>query len=144
MFCKFIISTSSILYILLLLIPVHYQPWASFLQEIVAFIALLLLLLLFIHKKILVPKLVIPTFIVALIPVFQFFLGQIFYYQKAMLASIYILSFGVACSIAYTICQRHKELSKTVMELLSITFIIAGVISACIAIVQWLGLVHDS
>ncbi|WP_151835094.1 PglL family O-oligosaccharyltransferase [Acinetobacter ursingii] len=144
MFCKFIISTSSILYILLLLIPVHYQPWASFLQEIVAFIALLLLLLLFIHKKILVPKLVIPTFIVALIPVFQFFLGQIFYYQKAMLASIYILSFGVACSIAYTICQRHKELSKTVMELLSITFIIAGVISAGIAIVQWLGLVHDS
>ncbi|MDU4392412.1 MAG: Wzy polymerase domain-containing protein [Acinetobacter ursingii] len=124
----------------------HYKPWLSFLSEILTFLSFLILMLIFYNKKLLIPKLLIPVFIIALIPIFQFFLDQIFYYQKAVLASIYILSFGIACSMAYTICQKDKDVesSKIVMELLSITFIIAGVISACIAIVQWLGLVHNS
>lgn len=134
------------LYIFLILNPSHYRPWAGFLSEIFAFLSLLLLLFVFYNKKVLIPKLVIPVFLIALVPICQFSLGQIFYFQKAVLASIYILSFGIACSMTYTICQKDKDLesSKIVMELLSITFIIAGVISACITIVQWLGLVHDS
>ncbi|MBJ9984093.1 O-antigen ligase C-terminal domain-containing protein [Acinetobacter sp. S40] len=141
---KIIVIIVAGLYIVLFLNPAHYRPWAGFLSEFLAFISLLVLFFIFLNKKILVPKLLIPIFLIALIPIFQFFSGQIYYFQKAILASIYIFSFCIACSMTYTICDKDIESSKKVMQLISITFMIAGMLSAYIAIIQWLGLVHDS
>lgn len=113
------------------------------------FISALCLLPLFFNKTLSIPKISLPILLIVCVPIFQYFFGQIFYFENMVLSSIYIFSFWLMLVVGYSLCidvsfKTVQINSENFITILSYTFIAAGILSCLVSILQWLGLAYDS
>jgi len=78
-----------------------------------------------------IPKISIFFIFVLMIPVFQYLLNKIYFFDKMFLSVIYLFSFWLAIIVGF---NSGKNGVKIFFGLI----LILGVISSCIAIIQWL------
>lgn len=117
------------------LIPIHFRPWASFYNEYVAFVALMLLWAAKTRdRKAFSFFLVIGLLLVFLIAL-QYSLGIYFFAGDALMAVFYILG---ACA-AYQIGLSYRD-HLSFINGLAWLLVCGGLISALLGIVQWLEL----
>lgn len=123
------------------LIPIHSLPWVSFLQQYLAFFALIFLLPLLKHKKIEFPLLLTPLLFLVFLPLLQYSFGEILYFSTAWTSSLYIFSFFISILTGYSLA---KDNDNKILTILSLVFLISSLISVWIAICQWLHLFPGS
>lgn len=132
-----LITLSSILsiifFILSILNPAFYPPWSSFISEYFIFCSLIFLLPLFFKGSISIPKISIFFIIIGLLPITQYSLDQIFYFDKAALSFIYILSFWLAILIGFNSVDKYKHS----LYCFYCIILSCGLFSSLIAIAQW-------
>ena len=132
LFCAW---ASFFLFLLSWLWPFHSPPWPSFWSEIFAVLALSFLAMglrrgYWGYETLFV-------FLVALVPVMQFFFGLVLRGSDAFLSSVYVLVFCLAFSVGAGCSGLRGELVKY----FSFCVVLSALLSAGIAIRQWLGLV---
>lgn len=123
------------------LIPIHYNPWLTFLSEILVLSGFSFLLLISFNNKIIIlPKNLIPIFLLSLIPIIQYFFGQVYFFSHAIISFAYILTLFFVIVFMYNITSQNEY--KKIYFFLNISwmFIIVGFINACFSIYQWLKL----
>ena len=81
---------AAILISLAWLIPVHYRPWVTYTGELYAFFALFALAAICFKEKIKLPKVTLPLLLLACVPLLQLLMGQIFFFNTAMMGFIFI------------------------------------------------------
>lgn len=136
MFSTFSYILSIICFALAILNPAFHPPWASFISEYFAFLSLLFLLPLFFKDTIFIPKLSLVFILFSVIPIIQYALGQIYYFDKAALSFIYIVSFWLAVNIGFNSVNKYKAS----LDYFFLVIMGCGLISSCIAVAQWLNL----
>lgn len=115
----------------------HFAPWLTFGSEIAAFFSIFFLLCLQFNRNLKVPFQLIPLFIISLIPLLQYSFGQIVFFNTALLSSLYLVSFTLTVIYAFNLCITEFN-RKKVMLFTSSAFVVAGLVTACMAIIQWL------
>ncbi len=78
-----LIASSFLFFTLSILNPVHALPLVGFFSEFFCFIGCLTLLLFLFKIKIEVPRIILPLFLILLIPLIQFSLGYVFFFFNA-------------------------------------------------------------
>lgn len=121
------------------LLPIHYHPWVTYTGELYAFFALITLALLLIKEKVHIPKLSLGLVVLAIVPFGQFYFGKVFFFSNALMSSIYILGLWFAIIFGYNLCIGKFNREKTFTTLCYV-FLLSGVLTALIAICQWLNL----
>lgn len=119
--------------------------WTHFYNDALAFLALLLLLLalLVIQKKLRIPSLAFPFFLVALIPILQFYCGEIvFYLGDAALSFIYLIAFSLVVVCGYNFRLIYGQ--QLVLINFSKIFLCVGLFSFFIALYQFFNLSYAS
>ncbi|MBB6363075.1 MULTISPECIES: PglL family O-oligosaccharyltransferase [Acinetobacter] len=123
------------------LIPLHFNPWLTFISEILVFVGCIFLTVnLFKNKNIIFPKIIIPIFLLSLLPLFQYFFGQVYFFSHAILNTIYILTSFLIIVVVYNIVNEHENEKKYFFIKLNWTFVVVGLVNTCLAIYQWLNL----
>lgn len=120
------------------LLPNYYDPWRTVYHDILIFTAFLFLLLkiLIENKDILINKKIIFIFSLALIPLLQNLFGKIYFFGDALIASIYIFSFGLAVIIGLNLRRNYKL--DQILKFISAICIFVGLVSSFIILKQWL------
>lgn len=122
---------------------IHFNPWSSFLSEIICYISFLLLLLFNLIEKI--SKKVLIIFSFSLIPIVQFFFGQVYYFSIAFLSFLYVASFGLMVLAGYNLSiHQNYQKKKSLMIYLSYVYIFICLCSSVIATTQWLNLSYNT
>ncbi|MFW2103750.1 O-antigen ligase family protein [Acinetobacter guillouiae] len=122
---------------------IHFNPWSSFLSEIICYISFLLLLLFNLIEKI--SKKVLIIFYFSLIPIVQFFFGQVYYFSIAFLSFLYVASFGLMVLAGYNLSiHQNYQKKKSLMIYLSYVYIFICLCSSVIATTQWLNLSYNT
>lgn len=135
----FFFILSAILIAAAWLSPIHRMPWTTFSSEILTFAAALSLCMGFVQQA---PKIAKPQLIAAgiiFIPLLQWALGLILYFSNALLCSAYLLMFWLMVVIGYNL-GPNQAARESVFKRFSVLVVIVGVISALIAVFQWLHL----
>ena len=126
-------ALSIICFFLAILNPAFYAPWSSFISENFAFLSLLFLIPLFVKGSISIPKISLFFILIGLIPIAQYSLNQIFFFDKAALSFIYILSFWLAIVIGFNSVNKYKHS----LDYFYFIILSCGLFSSLIAIAQW-------
>lgn len=134
MLCILSFVLSIICFTLSILNPSFYPPWNSFISEYLAFLALLFLLPLFVRNTVSIPKISLFFILFSIIPILQYSFGQIFYFNKAELAFIYIASFWLASIIGFNSVNRYDYS----LDYFFLVIVGCGLLSSFIAVAQWL------
>lgn len=119
--------------------PVHRMPWTTFTSEILTFAAALSLCMGFAKQA---PKIAKPQLIAAVvifIPLIQWATGLILYLSNALLCSAYLLMFWLMVVIGYNLGPSQAA-REAVFKRFSVLLVVVAVISALIAVLQWLHL----
>lgn len=132
---------SALLLVLAWLVPIHYYPWTSFYNEMAASLSLLVILG-YCAWRYRGDKAVMPTFagflfFLALIPLVQALFGKVVFAGDGILASLYLGGAAIAYVLGNRIARDDFVLCFTGVLL---AFLAGAVISAFIALYQWLGL----
>lgn len=115
-------------------------PWNSSSQDLLWFLGLTLSLILYNKKKIKIPKFLIPTVFVCLIPLLQFLFGQVYYFSTAFFSFCFIFGFLVAILYGYNSIQLAEQNNTIIYIAYFFTFI--GFFSSLFAIAQWVQISH--
>ncbi|MEZ2773896.1 Wzy polymerase domain-containing protein [Acinetobacter pseudolwoffii] len=120
------------------LLPNYYDPWRTVYHDFAMYGVLLCLLvkLLLENNDILINKKVIFIFSLALIPLLQNLFGKIYFFGDALIASIYIFSFGLAVIIGLNLRRNYKL--DQILKFISAICIFVGLVSSFIILKQWL------
>lgn len=134
---NFLFALAAIFMFIAWLHPIHYRPWATYLGELYAFFALFALAAAFLRQHIQLPKITLPIFGLALIPLIQFAFGHVYYFSIALLGFLYVFSFWIAIAIGFSLSSQPDSREKTFLYL-SYTFLAGGIATGLVAICQWL------
>jgi len=134
---NFLFALAAIFMFIAWLHPIHYRPWATYLGELYAFFALFALAAAFLRQHIQLPKITLPIFGLALIPLIQFAFGHVYYFSIALLGFLYVFSFWMAIAIGFSLSSQPDSREKTFLYL-SYTFLAGGIATGLVAICQWL------
>lgn len=137
---------SFLFFCLSILNPIHTPPWPSFFSEFSMFIGISLLLPFLFKEKIIVPKISLPFLFISVIPLIQYFFGQIFFYSNAILSSVYLFYFWLTLIVGYNL-SLDSSCNKIYFNLhifLAYFFLVTSFISGLFALMQWLGLSQGS
>jgi len=123
------------------LAPNHYVPWLSFHQELLAAIAFIPLLMWALNSRTPFSFIAYLFGLLAIVPLFQLWIGRIEFAGDAYVAFLYILGFAVAIAAgnALTSLENSAADLKALTPLFA-CFVFAALISVGIALHQWLGL----
>ncbi|MFK4205883.1 PglL family O-oligosaccharyltransferase [Acinetobacter junii] len=130
---------TSILLIFGWLSPFHTYPWVTFSSELASFGAAFAVVTLFLTKEIKIPR---PQFLmssIVLLPLFQFCFGLIIDFSVAFLTFAYLFTFWLMMLCGYNLSLQVENREK-IMIGFSLVFLIAGLLSSFMAVVQWLNL----
>ncbi|MDM1291535.1 MULTISPECIES: O-antigen ligase family protein [Acinetobacter] len=116
-------------------------PWTSFLQDFLWFLGLLLFLIIFYKKNVNIPILLIPVFIICLIPFTQFLFDQVYYFSTAFFSICFL--FGFLASIVYGYNSIQLAEKENIIKYIAYFFTVVGFISSLFAIAQWLQISHS-
>jgi Virulence factor membrane-bound polymerase, C-terminal/O-Antigen ligase len=123
------------------LLPGHYFPWRSFQQETVAAIGALFLSLGALVspqlRRLPVPKIALGAVTLALVPLAQWWLGQVTYFADALLPGLYLSAFGL--TIVGSAALARLDGARFIGGVFAAT-LVAAVASTGIGLVQWLRL----
>ena len=135
----FLVLLASVFISLAWLLPIHYRPWVTYTGELYAFFALFMLCAVLIKQKVQLPKISLALLILAVIPFFQFFAGQVFFFSNALMVFAYIFAFWMAIIVGYNLSIGPFSREKT-FTYLSFVFLISGALTGLIGFLQWLNL----
>ncbi|MFV5384499.1 Wzy polymerase domain-containing protein [Acinetobacter junii] len=130
---------ASILLIFGWLSPFHTYPWVTFSSELASFGAAFAVVTLFLTKEIKIPR---PQFLmssIVLLPLLQFCFGLIIDFSVAFLTFAYLFTFWLMMLCGYNLSLQAANREK-IMIGFSLVFLIAGLLSSFMAVVQWLNL----
>lgn len=125
-----------ILFSLSWLVPHHFSPWKSALQDFLAITTLVVLLSSLPIKQYRLPKLILSPALLMLVIPFQSLLGTLSYSSDAWLGFLYIALFALALTYGFQLQQSNFS---HIILLFQSTLLFAAFISALIALRQWLG-----
>lgn len=117
----------------------HYTPWPTFSSEVLTFLSASLLIIFSLDKNIYVPKVQFLLFIFPLIPLIQYFFGQVVYLSNVVLSFAYFLFFSLMIVYGYSLSIVASDREK-IFQILCYMFLIVGIISGGISILQWLNM----
>lgn len=117
--------------------PLHFAPWVTFISEILVFFSGLLLVLAIRNVEITTSKLFLVSYIFTSIPIIQYFLGVISYFDIALINSTYIFMF---LTVILVVKNLKDEDFENLINNLSYFVIFSGFISSLVAIFQFLKL----
>jgi hypothetical protein len=120
------------------LAPNHYVPWLAFQQEWLAAVGTVLIgidAVLRAKAGLRWPRLSILALAVAVIPLCQFYLGQIAFISDAVLSSLYIAGFGLAIVAGANLAAgpSRNDLTSGLFG----AFLVAAILCTGMAAVQW-------
>lgn len=119
--------------------PYRFLPIPSLFSEACAFVALLFLVLYALEYDLKIPLITLPILFITLIPIIQYFLGEIVYAEHVILPCIYIISFWYCIVVSYNIRINNENHDSTILFFCYVV-LLAGLLSCLIAIFQWLNL----
>ena len=131
----FVIST--LILVLAWLCFDHLLPWTTFVAQTLSIIAILILLLFISNQKLKVPTIVIPILVIATLPLIQYGFGLVIFLNDAVLYAGYITLFFLSIVASYNLNQKNEF---DFFSMFLSAFIFAGVLSAIMAIMQWLNI----
>ena len=135
----FLFLAASVCMALAWLLPIHYRPWVTYTGELFAFLSLFALSALFLKEKIFVPKISLPLLLLSLVPFIQYGFGELFFFSKALMCGLYIFAFWLSMVLGFNLSQQPLA-REQLFSGLSTVFCSVGVLSAIIAICQWLNI----
>ena len=115
-------------------------PWTSSWQNFLWFFGLIFCLGLFYKKELKLPKIIIPLFLICLIPFIQFIFGQVYYFSTAVFSFCFIFGFLVSLLYGYNSHQLADQ--NKIIQYIAYFFTFIGLISSLFAIAQWLQISH--
>lgn len=115
------------------------MPWPAFRQEAIASLALLVLALgtVWHAEAILWPRISLLMFGLATIPPLQWATGLIYFLDDAILASLYLILFGLAIGTGASLAASHHR--RHAVDGFAGCLLFASIVSAGMAMCQWLG-----
>ncbi|MDM1338032.1 O-antigen ligase C-terminal domain-containing protein [Acinetobacter indicus] len=137
-------NLSIILFFILLgisyLVPIHYNPWLTFLSEILVFSSCVFLFLAFYKEKIILPRILIPLFLLSLLPLFQYFFGQVYFFSHAIINTTYLITLFLIIVVVFNIVNKSKCEKNYFFIKINWVFVVIGLVNTFLAIYQWLNL----
>jgi O-antigen ligase len=121
------------------LLPIHYRPWVTYTGELFAFLSLFFLAAIYLKDKIKLPVISLPLLFLAAIPLVQYGAGELFFFDKALICSLFVLGFWLSTVVGYNLSSEKTD-RESIFTGLSYVFLIAGTATGVIAICQWLTL----
>lgn len=120
----------------------HYVPWVSFYHEAAAFLAGLLLIVALLQPvrrgtQIQVPLVFLMLVLLATVPLAQYASGLLYFFGDALVSVIYVLFFFIMLVAGYNLAQ-DRQTQPPLLPGLAAVLIVAGFISAWLALHQWL------
>jgi O-antigen ligase len=125
------------------LLPIKTLVWGSFYPEILVFIAIAVLALMFLPRSLRLSLPVASIFMVSLIPVIQIFTGTLIFAGDGWLKGLYLVGFFLSVVIGFNLGSGDKDSEKFV-DAFAVVLVVASMLSALIGIRQWLGLAGSS
>lgn len=137
---KIIIFTILLCFVLSYFIGISVFPFISSSQDFLWFLGLILFLIYFYKKNVNFPILLIPVFIICLVPFTQFLFGQVYYFSTAFFSFCFL--FGFLASIVYGYNSIQLAEKENIIKYIAYFFAVVGFISSLFAIAQWLQISH--
>lgn len=122
------------------LVPLHYNPWLTFLSEILVFSSCVFLFLDFFKEKIILPKILIPLFFLSFLPLFQYFFGQVYFFSHAIINTTYLITLFLIIVIVFNIVNKSECEKNYFFIKINQMFVVIGLVNTFLAIYQWLNL----
>ncbi|MCG2608054.1 Wzy polymerase domain-containing protein [Acinetobacter sp. SM34] len=121
------------------LLPIHYRPWVTYTGELFAFLSLFVLAAIYLKDKIKLPVIGLPLLLLAAIPLVQYGAGELFFFDKALICTLFVLGFWLSMVIGYNLSVEKPDRER-IFTGLSCVVLMAGTATAGIAICQWTNL----
>ncbi|WP_291354958.1 O-antigen ligase family protein [Acinetobacter sp. UBA3106] len=121
------------------LLPIHYRPWVTYTGELFAFLSLFVLAAIYLKDKIKLPLISLPILSLAAIPLVQYWTGELFFFDKALICTLFVLGFWLSTVVGYNLSSEKVD-RASIFTGLSYVFLMAGTGAGIIAICQWLTL----
>ena len=136
----YLLLIAAVLMALAWLLPVHYRPWVTYTGELYAFLALITVSAIYLKQKLHIPKISLPLLGLSLVPLIQYGFGQVFFFDKALLCSIFVFAFWLSIVLAFNLAQESKQAREQLFTNLCYLFMAVGAATAFIAVCQWVNL----
>lgn len=121
------------------LLPIHYRPWVTYTGELFAFLSLFILAAIYLKDKIKLPVISLPLLFLAVIPLVQYGAGELFFFDKALICTLFVLGFWLSMVVGYNLSSEKAD-RESIFTGLSYVFLMAGTATGVIAICQWTNL----
>lgn len=138
---KFINFFSLCLFILSYFVGLSAVPWTGYGQDMLWFLGIILISIVFKNKKLSIPRIIIPILFIAFIPLFQLITQQAFYFSVGFFSFCFLFVFFIVILLAFNSTQL---INKQVLILYcAIFFSIVSFLTSIFAIAQWLGVEYS-
>lgn len=135
---QWLLMSAAVALLVAWLLPNHYSPWATAYQEFATFFAgLLLIAVMLLTGPVRLSPVLLSFFFLPVIPLLQLKLGLIYFAGDAWIVSLYLFGFALMLQVGYHLTVRPVSRDFFV-RLLAGLFILAAVLSAWVALHQWL------
>lgn len=135
---QWLLMSAAVALLVAWLLPNHYSPWATAYQEFATFFAgLLLIAVMLLTGPVRLSPVLLSFFFLPVIPLLQLKLGLIYFAGDAWIVSLYLFGFALMLQVGYHLTVRSVSRDFFV-RLLAGLFILAAVLSAWVALHQWL------
>lgn len=112
------------------------DPWTSYVQDMLWFLGIILLSVLYKNKKISIPKIIIPILVISIIPFIQFSFQKIYYFSTSFFSFCFLFTFFISILLTYN-SSKLIDSQKLILHC-AIFFSSVGFITSSFAIAQWL------
>lgn len=119
--------------------PFHTYPWVTFSGELASFTAGLVLLAVFLNKKMIIPRAQLWITPIIAVPLLQWGFGLVNDFSTALLSSLYVFAFWLMIVLGYNLSSQADQRELLMQETSKLLFGIA-IVCSVMAIVQWCGL----
>lgn len=136
----YLLLIAAVLMALAWLLPVHYRPWVTYTGELYAFLALITVSAIYLKQKLIIPKISLPLLGLSLMPLIQYGFGQVFFFDKALLCSIFVFGFWLSITLGFNLASESKQARETLFTHLCYLLTAVGAATAFIAVCQWVNL----
>lgn len=117
-------------------IGVSANPWTSYAQDMLWFLGIILLSILYKNKKLSIPKIIIPILVISIIPFLQLVFQQIYYFSTSFFSFCFLFTFFIAVVLAYN-SPKQINPQKLILHC-ALFFSSVGFLTSCFAMAQWL------
>ncbi|WP_313516169.1 Wzy polymerase domain-containing protein [Pseudomonas sp.] len=118
------------------LLPNHYAPWQSAYQEFLGAIFLWVMCSLVLYTQVKVSPVILAFLLLVPIPLFQYWMGVVYFFGDALVSSLYLLGWVAALSAGYNFFKYPQH--QAFIGVFASAFILGSIFSFWVAVRQWL------